>query len=171
MNDENLAVENEEMEQSFVVDTNEKADWAMKKLSEINSQIEDVDRRAKVQEQQIFDWKTNELQKLEESREYFENLLNNFTVKKLEENPKFKFSSPWGKISVRHVKEWSYNDDELIKQYKDTQFVKTSYKLNKNDLKKSVEIVNGKAVSKETGEIVDGIKIDEVEKINIKTED
>lgn len=118
MNDENLAVENEEMEQSFVVDTNEKADWAMKKLSEINNQIEDVDRRAKVQEQQIFDWKTNELQKLEESKEYFENLLNDFTAKNLEENPKFKFSSPWGKISVRHTKKWSYNDDELIERYK-----------------------------------------------------
>lgn len=155
-------------EERFVIDSASKADWAMHKLSEINEEMEDIRTRAAVQEQQIFDWKVTEIQKLSESQEYFKGLLNEYAQNELAENPKFHFTSPWGKISVSHPKQWSYDDDKLIKQYKDTDFVKTEYKLNKKDLKKSVEIVNGKPNSKDTGEIIDGITITEEEKINIK---
>lgn len=157
-------------EERFVIDSASKADWAMHKLSEINNQIEDIKTRAAVQEQQIFEWKVAEIQKLSESQEYFKGLLNEYAQNELAEDPKFRFTSPWGKISVSHSKKWSYNDDKLIKQYKGTDFVKKEYKLNKKDLKKSIEIVNGKPISKDTGEIVDGITITEEEKINIKAE-
>ena len=112
-------------------------------------------------------------EEIEENNKWLEeenSKLDEFMSDNLAENPKFKFKSPYGRISVLHSKKWSYDDEKLIKRYKDTDFVKIEYKLNKKDLKKSIEIVNGKPISKDTGEIVDGITITEEEKINIKAE-
>lgn len=164
-------------EERFVIDSASKADWALKKIQKAKRQQKENEKRVvemnKEPQEEIEEnnkWLEEENSKLDESIKYFESLLDEFMNNNLAENPKFKFKSPYGRISVLHSKKWSYDDDKLINRYKDTDLVKTEYKLNKKDLKKSIEIVNGKPISKDTGEIVDGITITEEEKINIKAE-
>ncbi|MGX5377603.1 host-nuclease inhibitor Gam family protein [Ligilactobacillus sp. LYQ135] len=165
-----LEKQNEQFDERFVVDDPSKADWALRKLSDVRKQINEIKQRAEVEKKRILDWETTELQKLGESEEYFESLLNEFMNANLVDDPKFKFSSPYGKISVSHRKKWTHDDKQLIKKFEGTDFVTNTPKLRWGDLKKQMKVVNGKAVLKETGELVDGIVVDETETINIKTE-
>lgn len=159
----------EKQDDRFIIDDPSKADWALMKLSEIRKRMDEIEKRAKIQEQRIFDWKVEELQKLSESEETFTFLLNEFMNANLVEDPKFKFSSPYGKISTRKSKKWTYNDDALIDEYKDTDLVKKTLKLDKNALKKRIEFVDGRAIDTETGQLVEGVSVEEEQKITIKT--
>lgn len=161
----------EKQDDRFVIDEPSKADWALMKLSEIHKQMAGIKKRAEIQEQRISDWKAAELNKLSESEEYFKSLLDEFMNANLAEDPKFKFSSPYGKISTRKSKKWTYNDDTLIDEYKDTDLVKKTLKLDKNALKKRINFVDGIAIDTETGQLVEGVSVEEERKITIKTED
>lgn len=159
-----------EEKENFVIDTESKADWALKKLGEINKQIDNVNNRADVQRKAIDDWENGELSKLEENKQYFENLLNDFMENQLEINPKYKLSSPFGRLSTRKTKKWTYDVDKLVDEYKDTDLVKTTFKLDKNALKKRIKVVDDKYIDTETGAVVDGLNIDENQQITIKAE-
>lgn len=160
----------EEKEQ-FVIDTPEKADWALKKLQEIKRQQLEVDKRADEQIKPVEDWRKKELGKLSDSEVYFTMLLTEYADNNRDKDNKFRFSSPYGKIYTRKTKKWTYNEQKVIDEYKNTGVVQNVPKLNKNELKKRVEFINGKPVDKETGAVVDGVEIEEVSKVIIKTEE
>lgn len=160
----------EEKEQ-FVIDTPEKADWALKKLQEIKRQQLEVDKRADKEIKPIEDWRKKEIGKLSDSEIYFTMLLTEYANNNRDKDNKFRFSSPYGKIYTRNSVDWSYDDKKLIEEYKNTDVVKSKLTLNKNELKKRVELINGKPVDKETGAVVDGVEIEEVSKVNVKTEE
>lgn len=160
----------EEKEQ-FVIDTPEKADWALKKLQEIKRQRLEVDKRADKEIKPIEDWRKKEIGKLSDSEIYFTMLLTEYANNNRDKDNKFRFSSPYGKIYTRNSVDWSYDDEKLIEEYKNTDVVKSKLTLNKNELKKRVELINGKPVDKETGVVVDGVEIEEVSKVNVKTEE
>ena len=167
----------EKQDERFIIDDPNKADWALKQIQKAKrEQKENAERVAKMNEdpQKEIDennkWLETENAKLDESIEYFESLLNEFMNVNLQEDPKFKFKSPYGKIGVSHRKIWTHDDGQLIKAFEGTEFVTNTPKLRWGDLKKQMKVVNGKAVMKETGELVNGVTVDETETINIKTE-
>lgn len=160
----------EEKEQ-FVVDTPEKADWALKKLQEIKRQQLEIDKRADEQIKPVEEWRKKELGKLTDSEVYFTMLLTEYANSNRGKDNKFKFSSPYGRIYTRKTLKWTYDEQKVIDEYKNTDVVQNVPKLNKNELKKRVEFVNGKPVDKETGAVVDGVEIEEVSKVNVKTEE
>lgn len=160
----------EEKEQ-FVIDTPEKADWALKKLQEIKRQQLEIDKRADEQIKPIEDWRKKEIGKLSDSEIYFTMLLTEYANNNRDKDNKFRFSSPYGKIYTRKTKKWTYDEQKVIGEYKNTDVVQNVPKLNKNELKKRIELINGKPVDKETGEVVDGVEIEEVSKVNVKTEE
>lgn len=168
----------EKQDDRFIVDDPEKADWALRQIQKAKrQQAENAKCVAKLNEepQQLIDanneWLESENSKLDESIEYFESLLHEFMNTNLQDDPKFKFSSPYGRLSTRKSKKWTFDDDELIERYKHTDAVKETFKLNKTVLKKHLKVVNGKAIDIDTGEVVDGVSIEEERKITIKTED
>lgn len=160
----------EEKEQ-FVIDTPEKADWALKKLQEIKRQQLEIDKRADEQIKPIEDWRKKEIGKLSDSEIYFTMLLTEYANNNRDKDNKFRFSSPYGKIYTRKTKKWTYDEQKVIDEYKNTDVVQNVPKLNKSELKKRIEFINGKPVDKETGAVVDGVEIEEVSKVNVKTED
>lgn len=160
----------EEKEQ-FVIDTPEKADWALKKLQEIKRQQLEIDKRADEQIKPIEDWRKKEIGKLSDSEIYFTMLLTEYANNNRDKDNKFRFSSPYGKIYTRKTKKWTYDEQKVIGEYKNTDVVQNVPKLNKSELKKRIEFINGKPVDKETGEVVDGVEIEEVSKVNVKTEE
>lgn len=168
----------EKQDDRFIVDDPEKADWALRQIQKAKrQQAENVKRVEKLNEepQQLIDanngWLESENSKLDESIEYFESLLNEFMNTNLQDNPKFKFSSPYGRLSTRKSKNWTYDDAKLIERYKNTDVVKETFKLNKAVLKKHLKVLNGKVVDADTGEVVDGVLVEEKKKITIKVEE
>lgn len=168
----------EKQDDRFIVDDPEKADWALRQIQKAKrQQAENVKRVEKLNEepQQLIDanneWLESENSKLDERIDYFESLLNEFMNTNLQDNPKFKFSSPYGRLSTRKSKNWTYDDAKLIERYKNTDVVKETFKLNKTVLKKHLKVVNGKAIDIDTGEVVDGVSVEEKKKITIKVEE
>lgn len=168
----------EQQDDRFIIDDPEKADWALRKIQKAKrQQAENVKRVKKLNEepQQLIDanneWLESENKKLNESIEYFESLLNEFMNTNLQDDPKFKFSSPYGRLSTRKSKKWTYDDAKLIERYKHTDVVKEKLQLNKTVLKKRLKVVNGKAIDVDTGEVVDGVSVEEEQKVTIKVEE
>ena len=167
-------------EDRFIVDSPEKADWALYKLREVNKTIDQNKKLADKNHERIDEWLEHENSKANDSKEYFENLLQEYFTNERAKNPKFKFSSPNGKLSSRKQQpKWIYEENKLVDVLKDTEFVtsvpKLEKKLFKDAAKKGLDglsIVGSKVVNTNTGEVINGVQIQEQpDKIVIKTED
>lgn len=167
-------------EDRFIVDSPEKADWALYKLREANKLIKQNEKIAEENHERVDKWLECENSKANESKEYFEDLLQEYFTNERAKNSKFKFSSPNGTLSSRKQQDnWIYEENKLVDVLKDTEFVTSVPKLEKGLFKKSAKkgldglsVVGNKVVNTNTGEVIDGVQIQEQpDKIVISTED
>ena len=97
--------------------------------------------------------------------DFFENLLKGFALSLKEQDPDFKtLKLPFGKLQFRKRRDkWHYQDKELLEFAKNNikTSVKVVEKVDKRKLKKLVKKVGDKVIIKATGEIVEGITIEE----------
>jgi phage host-nuclease inhibitor protein Gam len=168
----NLAEEIEK--QRFKVDSLESANWCLKKLAVLEKEQQEKEELAKKEIQRIEEWLKSEKERIANSKRFFECLLEEYFVAEKEKNPKFKISTPYGKVSSRKQQpKWVYDNEKAINSLKQAglnDLIKIKEEIDKNKLKKSVTIVNGQAVT-EDGEILEGITVEEQpEKIVIKAE-
>lgn len=94
-------------------------------------------------------------------------LIQAYMSKQWAKNPKYRAKLLNGTVGTRKKTEWKRNDEELIKKYQGTDFVESKPKLKWSALKRNLKAVDGKAIDKETGEIVPGITTEQSEKLNI----
>lgn len=177
--EENSEKEIEEKRKEYFEVTDESsADWVLQKINENNRQKAEIHYRAEAKKDElrhqwldpIDEWEEKESKKIDDSNGYLTMLLENYMQNELAKNPKFKLSSPFGKLSTRkyHKFTWPKDTDALIKQYQDTDAVTTKYVLNKTNLKKHLAVENGKVIDKDTGELLDSVHYNEGEEITIK---
>lgn len=161
----------EEAKKRFRIESTEQANWAFRKLRAINVKSNEIKELAAAERQRIDEWEKKELSVLENSTEFFEGLLAEYFVKQRELDPKFKLSTPYGRVSSRKQQpKWNYEDEKVLNWLKenDTELIKIKEEINKVELKKKYQIV-GNTVVTEDGEIVEGITVEEVpDSINIK---
>lgn len=168
----NLAEEIEK--QRFKVDSLESANWCLRKLAALEKQQSEIDALAQKEIERIQNWQQSEKEKIDFSKRFFECLLEEYFRSEREKNPKFKLSTPYGKVSSRKQQpKWTYDDEKLLNSLESAglkDFIRIKKEVDKAALKKAVEVVNGQAVT-EDGEILEGIKVEEQpEKIVIKVE-
>ena len=165
-----VAEKNEALNEVFVVDTPDKADWALGKLREVNKEIEQNERLAKNNIDRIHDWLDQKNEKSNANKEYFEQILSEYIFTEKQKNPSWKLDTPNGKLSTRKQQpKWNYNDKKLVEELKNTEFLKTEYKVNKKSLKKEAVVKDGKVILPDTGEIIEGVVVEPVsEKAVIK---
>lgn len=148
----------------FIVDDDQKADWALRKIAAVKAQQADIKAQAEQQINMIDQWEQEQTEHLEKDVEYFTSMLVSYAIKKREEDPKFKTQKlPHGKIGFRKQQpKWLFEDNaaELMEAagYKDLIRYKPEPK--KAEIKKRFAIDKGRAIDTETGEIVPGITID-----------
>lgn len=171
MNDEFLNFEEpsenvEELEsEKFIIDNLKKLSWAMRKISALKDERNNIIETAKYETDRVIKWRDKECEPLNNSIAYFESLIIQYH-KACEANgmKKKTISTPYGKISARTVSptmKQGKNSDELLKYADETQVkmvldwpaFKKSIALQKDD--------NGQvyAVHTGTGERVEGIDI------------
>lgn len=161
-------------EERFVIDSDEKADWALRKIAEAENEIEKVEYFAETQIRQIENWKAKQTEKHNNSIEYFKSLLAEYLHNKRKENPKLKsITLPTGNVGFRKKPvKWVYNDEVVLKTLESENlddFIKIEKKLDKQSIKKAFEVVNGKVINPETGQVIEGIEIQEQgESLNVR---
>lgn len=164
-------VEAAEVGGRFTIQDLDSANWAFRKLAAIERKRKEIQELANKEIERIKAWQEQEERGLDNSKEYFEGLLTEYFTREREKDPKFKISTPYGKVSARKQQpKWHYDEDKLVKWLKENSqnLLKVKYEPDKNEIKKTYKIVGTNVVT-EDGEIVEGITVEErPEKVTIK---
>ncbi len=150
----------------FVVDSIDKANWCFRKLQTLKEAISENDRLADKEIERIEAWREKENKSHEEALEHFEIMLTQYFKELRARDPKAKLSTPYGKITSRKTKKWNYEEELVIAWAKENKIpvVKLTESLQKAELKKLFP----EGVNTETGEVIEGVTIEEIESISIK---
>lgn len=142
-------IEAEEKEKFEIKDLVQ-ANWALRKISAYHNKLKEVKGLANEEKFRIECWEQNETESINKGIEFFEALLQEFLLENRKVDPKFKVSTPYGKVSTRKQQaKWEYEDNvvlEYLKNIEAKEFIRIKEELNKADLKKVVTVDNGKAI-------------------------
>ena len=153
------------------------ATWAMRKLQAVEAQENEIKKTAGDELAKIREWEDLELVKTKSDREYFESLLEDYYIRMRSNDPKFRLSTPFGKVTSRKspagidVSDAQKVIESLKKQGAD-QFIKVKEEVKKAELKKAGKFTDSGKFVLPDGEVIEGIRPKEVtEKITVKTEE
>lgn len=159
---------------NFVVDDDHKANWALKKIRQLKKKKQKNKEFAEKEINEIKEWLNGENSKLEDSIEHFESLLTKYAMELKDDDDDLKTKNlPAGKMQFRKQQpKWNYNNDKLLEAVKSAglnELVKVKERVDKRQLKKQVEVAGSKIINAETGEVIDGVEVQERgEKFKIK---
>jgi hypothetical protein len=157
----------EKQEDRFVINDDAKADWALEKLRDLKGAKKKKEELAEKRKMMIDSWLEEESSKLDNEIEFFEGLLTEYAMKLKEENKDLKTHSlPFGKLKFRKQNpKWNYDEEKLLRFLKITGIdaIKVKEQIDKQALKNIVKVVGNKAIHPETGEIIEGVEIEERE--------
>ncbi|MCM8710507.1 host-nuclease inhibitor Gam family protein [Clostridium sp. SYSU_GA19001] len=151
--------------QNFKVDNLESANWVFRKLRAIEEQRAEYKALAEKEIERITAWLQAEEEKLNNQEAFFNGLLTEYAIEQRRLNPKFKLSTPYGKLSFRKQQpKWKYDEETVLlnlKRHAMFDFIRVKEEINKAELKKVADVINGHVVLKDTGEIIEGITVEE----------
>ncbi|MBO7712397.1 MAG: host-nuclease inhibitor Gam family protein [Methanobrevibacter sp.] len=165
-------IENEIYEEGFVIDNDNKADWAVTKIKEEKVQIE---RLKQIALNQIVELQ-NKMVELDNEyerktgflKEQLRNYFNSLDEGKKETKTQFSYRLLNGSLVCKKPQQKiNKTDDEAVMEYlaeagRD-EFIKISASINWAEFKKQLEITESGVIDKETGEIIPGIEIENVD--------
>lgn len=155
-----------EVENNFSITDINSLNWAFRKAAALKAKAKEVKQLADAERERIAEWEKSELSSINNSLEFFQNLVTEYHAKQLAEDPKAKtISTPYGKSKSRKSSEQleKANEEDILLYVIENeleQFIKNSVKWA--ELKKSLKIVdlNGeKFAVDENGQLVPGITI------------
>ncbi|MDU1279170.1 MAG: host-nuclease inhibitor Gam family protein [Clostridium sp.] len=158
----------QEQRESFKIENLEGATWAFRKLRAITEKEAEIKDTADKEIEVIANWRDKELEQYAKDKEYFNFLLEEFYRVEKAKDKKFKLSTPYGKVTARKTAKWEY-EEETLKDYirsNDLPFIRVKEEIDKAGLKKCFK----DGINTETGEVIPGITIEEVESISVKVE-
>lgn len=168
-------IEEDEAKERFKIIDLGSANWAFRKLKAIEEKEKEIKDLVDIETKRLNEWAKHDTDKLNDSKNFFQGLLTEYFVTQKEVDPDFKISTPYGKVSSKKQQDkWNYQDELIIESLKKkgiTDLIKSEMveKVNKNDLKKEVEILED--VVSLDGEIVLNVKpYDEDRVLFINTE-
>lgn len=159
----------EETREGFKIDNLESAAWAFRKLRAIENKKLEIKALADSERKRINLWEQQETKQLDSNKDFFEGLLSSYYAEERAKDKEFKLSTPYGKVSSRNTKRWFYEDEEQLIQYcksNNILVIRVKEELDKTSLKDICK--NG--INQETGELLPGLRVEEVETITVKTE-
>ena len=157
----------ENLEEGLEVTDNEIATSIMKRLKYVNMLKEENTAIAEKEIQKIRAWEDEVNSDLDQKVKYYEEVLIEFYKKQQELNPKYKLDTPYGKITKRKSKKWSYDEEAIIEFLEENMYIdmiNIEKSIKKNDIKKAFP----EGIDTSSGQVIDGITITEETNYNIK---
>ena len=158
----------------FTIENLDSANWAFRKLAAIERKRSEIKELADKEIQRIKEWQEQEEKGLNNSKEFFEGLLTEYFIRQKEVDPKFKISTPYGKVSSRKQQpKWNYDNDKVVEWLRknNSELIRVKEEPDKREIKKAYKVVGNNVVT-EDGEIVEGITIeDRPDSITVKVAD
>jgi hypothetical protein len=157
----------EKIDEGLEVTDNEIATSIMKRLKYVNMLKEENIAIANKEIQKIKLWQDEANSELDKKIKYYEEVLLEFFKQQQELNPKYKLDTPYGKVTKRKSKKWSYDEEAVIEFLEENMYIEMiniEKSIKKNDIKKAFP----EGIDKSTGQVIDGITITEEVNYNIK---
>lgn len=152
----------EEEKEKFEVNSLSSADWALRKIKELEVDIKQNMDFAESEKIRLEQWLESENRKYQESIEYFNGLLSHYLQELRKDNPKAKISTPHGTVSTRkNPKQWTYSDDVLaeLEEKEMFEFIRIKKEVDKKELKKVLSATDDGIVVNSDGEVIKGITV------------
>lgn len=160
--------EEEVKEEGFKVDDDLKADWCLDKIREANAEYNRFEMvvNAKIEQLQ------QALKKAQDKRDrevgFFEGKLREYfeIVKAKETKTQKSYSLPSGKLVLKYQQPEFKKDEETLLSWVENnkpQFVKIKKSVDWANLKKTIKVVGDVVIESETGEIIEGVTVEERE--------
>lgn len=138
-------IEEDQAKERFKIKNLESANWAFRKLKAIEEQEAEIKALMDKEIKRIQEWGKHDLDKIKDSKAFFNQLLEEYYLQQRALNPKFKISTPYGNVSSKKQQpKWIYEDDVVLTSLHDkglSKFIRVKEEVNKADLKKEVEIM------------------------------
>ena len=152
----------EEEKEKFEVNSLSSADWALRKIKELEADIKQNMDFAESEKIRLEQWLESENHKYKESIEYFNGLLSHYLQELRKDNPKAKISTPHGTVSTRkNPKQWTYSDDVLaeLEEKEMFEFIRIKKEVDKKELKKVLSATDDGIVVNSDGEVIKGVTV------------
>lgn len=153
----------EETAERFVIDNDEKAEWALARIREATEEHERVIALYNAEKERLEAYKAQADQRLETATGYIKGLLAAY----LETVPtkKTKTTEKYQLLTGRLVKklggiDYKRDDAQLVGWLKDNgkaEYIKVTEAPAWGELKKGLDVVDGNVIDRETGILVDGV--------------
>lgn len=166
----NYETENVSDKEKFEINTIERANWALKKILNVEAKKEEVKQFTKAKIDQVKNFEKQQIDELDRSVEYIKYLLTQYTKEVLkDEKRKKSIKLLDGAVGFRTKATTFETDDkklvEFVKKY-DKSFINTTETVNWADFKNKIKVVETKqddeiqyqAVT-EDGEVIECIKV------------
>lgn len=151
--------------EGFVIDDMGKARWAVDKIAEKRAEIDEIEKFAQMQINQIMAWAQRQKESANFEIGHFECLLEQFAQKELADKKTKTLKLPNGRLVMgRKTVAFKKNDESLMAFVKENHkdFIKVKETVDWAEFKKTLRVEDGKAID-ENGEIVPDIEVTEVE--------
>lgn len=151
-----------EEKEKFEVNSLSSADWAIRKIKELEANIKQNNDFAGAEKIRLEQWLESENHKYRESIEYFNGLLSHYLQELRKDNPKAKISTPHGTVSTRkNPKQWTYSDDVLaeLEEKEMFEFIRIKKEVDKKELKKVLSFTDDGIAVNSDGEVIKGVTV------------
>lgn len=153
----------QQAQEQFVIDTKEKASWAVRKLAKIQKSISENQAVAEAEIKRTQEWLEVVNKPLQTDAEYFIALLNLYHASVLEVDPKAKtIKLPFGDLKAREQQPEFVRDDEALLNWARSnrpEMVKLNPAVDWASLKKTVAGYEDGVPIDENGQRIEGITV------------
>lgn len=150
------------------------ADWALRKISALQSQNDEIKKFADLERERIANWEIKETESNIDRISFFEMKLSEYLNTLRKDDPKARIKTPHGTVGTRKVPDrWEYSTEAVaeLKKLGMTEYVRVKEEVDKAAFKKSVSVIEGGKIVNNDGEVIETVKVvPQGEKLSVKVE-
>jgi histone H3/H4 len=158
---------------TYVVNDDQDAIWAMRNLAQAQRHIDKVAREAAQEKERIDRWQVHATKTAQTTVRYFTNVLQNYVVRVRESEGRKSISLPDGELSSRAIpaKAQVADLDLFLKWASDNrpQWIRVKQEADLSAIREHVTFTGDEVLDSETGEVVEGLQhIEEAVSVQVK---
>lgn len=165
VNGENFA---EESKEKFCVDSLDSANWTFRMLVKLSSIKNKNAELAAKEIERINSWLEKENKNIDNSIAYFEGLLRDYYIRERDKDDRFRLSTPYGKVTSSRRKNYEYNEELLLDELKNTEYIVIKESVDKNKLKSEITVLEDGHVVTRDGVVLEGLTVSDKVTYSVK---
>ncbi len=155
-----------EVKQRFRIDSLDSLNWALRKLAALEAKRKENEALAKKEYERIKSWEEKTTRDIDEHKQFFTALIEEYARSQRAADPKWKASTPYGKVGFRKQQpKWMYDEQKALESVESTgldKFIRVKKELDKVALKASAKVLeDGRVIDTETGVFIEGVSVAE----------